>query len=122
MSVFCSAERKAQRRLSQALTKTQREQYLLNDAVLERGRSGVIYMVRKNRPTVAFREDSEAEGGARALCALCLHPWAYYKGSWAGAMPPSDEVLAHLLYIRSNEHYFWRKANQIPLHEPASGI
>ena len=46
------------------------------------------------------------------LCAPCLHPIAYYDGSWAGAMCPTDDVIAHLALMRGDEHMFWRRANQ----------
>ena len=51
-----------------------------------------------------------------------MHPLGYFASSWIGAMPPTDEVVAHLLMIRGDEHYFWRKANQIPFSEPNSGV
>lgn len=115
-----TAEITAQNRLLEALNDQQRGSYLMLDTFVERGRSGVLYFVRKNRPTIACR--SRPDGGATPLCALCLHPLGYYVGTWAGVMPPSDEVLTHLLYIRSDEHFFWRKANQIPLTCVMSGL
>lgn len=114
-----AAEVQAQRRLFEALSKEQRETYIVTDAVVEKGRSGLRYLIRKNRPTLAVREIAEV---GRVLCALCLHPAAYYTETWAGVMPPSDEVLAHLLMIRGDEHFYWRQANQIPPGEETSGI
>lgn len=120
-SALASAEETARARLMRELTEVQQAQYILNDAVFERGRSGHLYIIRKNRPTIVLQQNSH-NGGFHALCALCLHPWAFYTGTWAGAMPPSDEMLAHLLYVRASERLFWRKANQIPLRQPNSGI
>lgn len=89
--------------------------YVLEGAFLEDCKSGVTYCFRRGRPTLAFRKD-------RFLCALCLHPLAYYAGTWAGAMCPTDEVIAHLLMARKDEKFFWRKANQIQLEDIRSGI
>lgn len=114
------AEKRAGEKLLQVLTEKQKKSYILTDSFLEIGKSGVWYVLRKNRPTLALR--SLGDGVISPLCALCLHPLAYYSFTWAGAMPPSDEVLAHLHHIRADEKYFWRKANQIPLRESTSGV
>lgn len=116
---MAAAEIQAQRRLFEALSQVQRETYIVADAVVERGRSGLRYLIRKDRPTLAVREIDEV---GSVLCALCLHPVAYYTETWAGVMPPSDEVLAHLLMIRADEHFYWRRANQIPLDYATSGV
>jgi hypothetical protein len=39
-----------------------------------------------------------------------------YDGTFAGVMPPTDEVVADLLAMRGDEHFFWRKSNQH--HDP----
>lgn len=78
-------------------------------------RSGVTYLFRRCRPTVAFHND-------RILCTVCLHSLAYYQDTHAGGMCPTDDVLAHLLLMRADEPYFWRKANQHPPDRPESGL
>jgi hypothetical protein len=55
-------------------------------------------------------------------CTLCLHPIGYYANSWAGAMCPTDDVIAHLMMMRADEPMFWRKANQHPPHRPEAGL
>jgi hypothetical protein len=91
-------------------------QYLMTGMFLETSsRSGVTYLFRKLRPTLAIRPDNR--GGTRVLCALCLHPIAYYAGTFAGSMTPTDDVIAHLLLMRGDEPLFWRRANQ---HSPSS--
>jgi len=114
------AELTARRRLFKALTQMQQDQYINIDGFVETGRSGLKYLLRKNRPTLVNRVNTD--GTEKLLCALCLHPIAYYTESWAGVLPPSDELLAHLLMIRSDEHFYWRKANQIPIGFPTSGV
>ncbi|MBI3956882.1 MAG: hypothetical protein HY340_02730 [Candidatus Kerfeldbacteria bacterium] len=114
------AELRAQRRLREMISDNQWHAFVLADAFLEHGRSGVIYFLRKNRPTLAL--GLATDGMYRTLGALCLHPLGYYTGTHAGVMAPSDEVIAHLLHIRGDEHFFWRKANQIPLDSPYSGV
>lgn len=96
--------------------------YLLTGMFLERSpRSGVTYLFRKLRPTLALKESKDGED-MRILAALCLHPIAYYEDSWAGAMCPTDDVVAHLSLMRGDEHMFWRRANQHPAWRPEAGI
>jgi hypothetical protein len=119
------AEKRARKKLFERLTPAQRSSYALVDSFTEVGLSGVKYLIRRNRPTIAFGKPDSAIGGQSvALCALCLHPLAYYSRTFAGAMVPSDEALAHLLLIRQGEHFYWRKATQHPLSdfEPECGV
>lgn len=78
-----------------------------------------IAVFRKGRPTIAIRQTEEY---SRALCALCLHPIGYYGDTWAGAMCPTDEVIAHLLMMRGSEEKYWANANQHPVDRPAAGV
>ena len=90
--------------------------YLVTGSFIETSsRSGVTYLFRRCRPTVAFRNQ-------RILCTLCLHPLAYYEGTFAGSMCPTDDVIAHLLLMRGDEHLFWRRANQHAPWMPESGL
>ncbi len=94
--------------------------YLLTGMILEiSDRSGVAYLFRKLRPTVAI---SMSEDRPRILAALCLHPIGYYDDSWAGAMCPTDDVIAHLMLCRADEHMFWKRANQHPPDRPQAGL
>jgi hypothetical protein len=117
---LAEAERVARKRLEEALSPQQQDCYLVNDAFAEHGKSGIMYILRKSRPTIAMRINPDGSG--TPICALCLHPLGYYKGTWAGVMPPSDEVLSHLLMIRGNEYLLWKKANHISFDQPNSGI
>lgn len=91
--------------------------YILTGMFIETSkRSGVTYFFRKLRPTIAAR------AGGNILAALCLHPIAYYQGSWAGAMVPTDDIIAHLMLMRGDEVMFWRRANQHPHHRPEAGL
>lgn len=95
--------------------------YLLTGMFLESSpRSGITYAFRKLKPTVAMT----ARNGdmMSILCALCMHPIAYYQGSWAGAMCPTDDVIAHLSLMRGDEAMFWRRANQHAPHLPEAGL
>lgn len=120
----------AVRTLGTLLRHRQFKQYLLTGMFMEKSeRSGVHYLFRKLRPTIAASftaghpwARSHDEESLRILCALCLHPIAYYEGSWAGAMCPTDDVLAHLMLMRGDEAMFWRRANQHPSWHPASGL
>ena len=96
--------------------------YMLTGAFLESSKkSGITYMFRKLRPTVAMRAD-KGHDLIRVLCALCMHPIGYYDDSWAGAMTPTDDVIAHLMLMRGDEHMFWKRCNQHAAYRPESGL
>lgn len=98
------------------------KQYLLTGMFMENSeRSGLTYVFRRLRPTIALSLDHEKDE-MRILCALCLHPIAYYEDSWAGAMCPTDDVIAHLMLMRGDEPMFWRRANQHPPYRPEAGL
>lgn len=95
--------------------------YLLTGQFLEHSpRSGITYMFRKLRPTIATKEGPD--GRMRILTCLCLHPIGYYEQTWAGAMCPTDDVIAHLMLMRGDEHRYWKDANHIPPGRPNSGV
>jgi len=112
------AENRALRVLRRLVGKRRYELYRLTDKIVEFGRSGVVYIIRKNLPTLALRNGPHP----RLLAALCLHPLGYYEGSFAGALVPTDDVVAHLIMIRTDEHAFWKKANQHQPPDPRAGI
>lgn len=94
--------------------------YTLTGTFLESSkRSGVVYLFRRLRPTLALRP---YKGDMRVLCGLCLHPIGYYHNAWGGAMVPTDEVIAHLAMMRGDERKFWANANQHPPESPTCGI
>lgn len=106
--------------LATLLPHHQFKRYLLTNTFLESSkRSGVMYMFRKLRPTVALSMNGKS---VKILAALCMHPIAYYAGTWAGAMCPTDDVIAHLTLMRADEHMFWRKANQHRATDPEAGL
>lgn len=110
-------EQIARDRLLEELSEEQKAQYLLTDGFAEKGKSGTLYILRRNRPTLAFSMNGESyDRVGNVLCALCMHPLAYYTGSWAGVMPPSDEILSHLFHIRTDEHRYWKICEQ---HNPS---
>lgn len=114
-------EHKALQLLGTMVRHNQMKQYVLTGSFLEQSkRSGMYYMFRRLRPTVAFRADDKR--GSRILCALCMHPIAYYANSWAGAMCPTDDVIAHLTMMRGDEHMFWKRCNQHPPYRPEAGL
>lgn len=101
----------------------QMKQYLLTGMFLESSmRSGLTYLFRRLKPTVVLDARNKTEAETRILCTLCLHPIAYYAGSWAGAMAPTDDVVAHLMLMRGDEPMFWRRANQCAPDRPEAGL
>jgi hypothetical protein len=117
-TVLMRSEMKALRQLKKRINPWQFEIYFLSGEFAEvSSRSGCVYVLRKNRPTLAFGGESH-----RFLAALCFHPLGYYNNTFAGVMAPTDEVLSHLLYMRADEHGYWRRSNQHPIDSPASGV
>lgn len=110
--------------LGRMLRHRQFKQYLLTGMFIETSaRSGVTYIFRRLKPTIALAANRQAiDGGMTILCALCMHPIAYYAGSWAGAMCPTDDVIAHLALMRGDEHMFWKRCNQHPPSRPEAGL
>ena len=105
------AEHKAFEKLLDLVGERKARAYLLTRTFIETSkRSGVTYLFRALRPTVAVRNE-------RILACLCLHPVGYYDGSWAGAMCPTDDVISHLCMMRGDEPKYWAHANQ---HSPGS--
>lgn len=98
------------------------KQYLLTGMFLERSqRSGLLYIFRKLRPTVAIN-DRDGQKSPKIIGALCMHPIAYYEDSWAGAMCPTDDVIAHLMLMRGDEKMFWKRSNQHSAARPEAGL
>lgn len=94
--------------------------YVLTGMFLESSpRSGITYLFRKLRPTVALKA---RDGDMHVLCAMCMHPIGYYYDSWAGAMCPTDDVIAHLMLMRGDEKMFWKRCNQHEPHRPEAGL
>jgi hypothetical protein len=94
--------------------------YMLTGMFIETSpRSHVSYVFRRLRPTLALAMQEEA---VKILCAMCLHPIGYYEGCWAGAMCPTDDVIAHLMLMRGDEPMFWRRANQHPAYRPEAAL
>ena len=124
-SVDSDAELKAMMTLKGKINDNQWDAYLLGGAFPETSkRSGVTYILRKGLPTIALRCIPKPEGGEdrHFLAALCSHPLAWWEGTHVGAYPPTDEVIAHLLLIRSDEHDLWKRSGQHGLNEVQAGI
>lgn len=118
-------EQRALQLLGRMVRHHQMRQYVLTGMLLERSvRSGVTYLFRRLKPTVALapsRPGQESEP-CRILASLCQHPIAYYEGSWAGAMCPTDDVIAHLALMRADEPMFWKRSTQHPPYLPEAGL
>lgn len=98
--------------------------YLLTGSFIERSkRSGLIYMFRRCRPTLVL-SDKPVRGQyqLRPLCALCMHPIGYYEGTFGGGMVPTDDIIAHLLLMRGDEHHYWKCCNQQSVWIPEAGL
>lgn len=116
------AEFTAMARLKTLITPTAFRYYLLTGTFLETSqRSGVTYLFRKGRPTIALKA-TLGRDDMKVLCALCLHPIGYYKGTYAGSMVPTDDVIAHLVLMRGDERKYWSKCNQHDCRAPEAGV
>jgi hypothetical protein len=122
-----SAERTAREKLRRMLTARQWRHYDLTGSFIETSkRSGLVYVFRRLRPTIALTGNEKwfrPNGGTmRCLAVLCMHPIGYYSESWAGCMTPSDDVIAHLEMMRGDEAYYWRCANQHEAWRAEAGL
>lgn len=109
-------------KLASLLTAHQFKLYILTSAFIESSpRSGLFYMFRRCRPTVVMTPH-KCVNEMRVLACLCLHPLAYYAHTFGGAMVPTDDVIAHLLLMRGDEHMLWKRANQHQAISPESGL
>lgn len=96
------------------------KKYMLTGMFIERSkRSGVYYFFRRLKPTIAA---SASTGEMKILAVLCAHPIAYYRNTWAGAMAPTDDVIASLMMMRGDEHMMWKRANQHPAWRREAGL
>jgi len=106
------SEIRALRKLKRHINHMQFHAYFMTGAfpaISERSKVG--YLFRRLRPTIAF---ALRETHSRFLAALCSHPIGFYSGTHAGALCPTDDVLAQYLLMVADEHYFWRISNQHP--------
>jgi hypothetical protein len=119
-------------KLATLLSERMFKSYILTGCFLETSkRSGLTYWFRRLRPTIVLSSHGSRRDGmngvvgddeVRLLCTLCLHPLAYYRGTFCGAMTPTDDVICHLLLMRGDEPLYWRRANQHTAGSPESGI
>ena len=115
-----AGEQRARNALRRELTPYQWQQYDLAGTFIERSKaSGLIYVFRRLMPTIALRFD---ETKLVLGIALCMHPLGHAANSHTGVLPPSDEVLAHVLLMRSDEHRYWRRSTQHRLDRPEAAI
>lgn len=131
-NLTAEAELKAMDALKNKIGHPQWTSYVLTGMFAERSaKSDLHYLFRKGLPTLVLsyhggpewsQFSKEHDSGGRIIAALCLHPFGYYAGTHIGAMTPTDEVIAHLLLMRADEHKFWGKSGQWSAIDPRSGI
>jgi hypothetical protein len=115
----------ATEKLRGMLTDEQWRQYVVTGMFEEFSEaSGIAYMVRKLRPTVAMRRTTGRNGGHSYSfrAGLCMHPLAYHMDSFSGTLCPTDDVIDHLNWIRGDERRFWSRANHHAIDEMEAGI
>lgn len=122
-----AAEHKAREKLRSLLSDRQWRHYDLTGSFFETSpRSRLTYVFRRLRPTIVLTPRwpwySRQHENMKTLAVLCMHPIGYYERSWAGCLVPSDDVIAHLVYMRADEAGYWRVANQHPAYSPEAGL
>lgn len=124
-NLTAEAELRAMESLKTKLTPNQWNSYVLSGIFPERSkRSDLHYIFRKGLPTMvlSYHGNDFIKKSGRIIACLCLHPYGYYQGTHCGAMTPTDEVMAHLLLMRADEHTFWKKSGQWQATDPRSGL
>lgn len=123
---FGFAEMKALKKLRELTEPHLYERYLLTGCLDFHGKDGIWYIIRKGRPTLSFRlipSEINPEGCILyPLAAMCTHPAGYFARTWAGFLSPTDDVIAHLLWLRQSEHEFWKRCTQHPFSAVEAGI
>jgi|ERR1041385_936116 hypothetical protein len=115
------AELKALQKLHELVELHKLHSYLITGMFIETSqRSGVTYMFRRLRPTLAIK--AGLDGQLKILCALCRHSIGWYRGTWGGAMCPTDDVIANLCWMRGDEAKFWAQSNQHHPITPQAGL
>jgi hypothetical protein len=115
------AELRALESLKEKVNPSQYRCYVLNGMFPERStRSDLHYIFRKGYPTIVTSYHGNEAGSV--LACLCFHVAGYHKGTYAGVMSPTDDVVAALLTMRADEHSFWKKSGQWPAWDTRSGI
>ncbi len=115
------AEIRALETLGDHISRPQQSLYLLHGLFFEASkRSQARYVFRRSRPTIVLLPGRS--GLLSPSVTLCHHPLAYYQGTFAGGMVPSDDVLAALLLMRSDEAGYWKRSNQHPIDRPEAGL
>lgn len=119
-----NAEHKAREKLRGMLTDRQWQHYDLTGSFLETSpRSRLTYVFRRLRPTLALSPRGKRGNDVmRCLAVLCMHPIGYYERTWAGCLVPSDDVIAHLAWMRGDEAGYWRVANQHEARSAEAGL
>lgn len=116
-------EARAVNLLGTLVSHRQFKQYMLTGMFLEFSkRSGLTYLFRRLKPTVALDARDQNADHTKIMAALCMHPIGFYDHTWAGAMCPTDDVVAHLMMMRGDEHLYWKRCNQIPPDRPEAGL
>ncbi len=117
-----AAERMAMRKLKSHLNTTQWRTYVLTGMFTEPSRrSGMYYVFLRVAPTIVSRICADNYGiYLKPFLTLCMHPVGYTAHSGTGCMCPTDDVIAHLLLMRSDEHLYWKKSVQHQLGEAVS--
>lgn len=118
------AEHRAREMLRSMLSERQWRHYDLTGCFFETSpRSGVSYVFRRLRPTIALvYRDRRGRECVRCLAVLCLHPIGYYQRTWGGCLVPTDDVIAHLTWMRGDEARYWGAANQHDPRTPEAGL
>ncbi len=116
-----TVERQAERKLRMMISRDQWRQYVLTGTFFEQSkRSGKKYWFRRCAPIIvsATYVHDDGEKYSRPFVALCLHPHGYYLGTTVGALCPTDNIIAELLLMRTDEPMLWKKATHHELDEP----
>lgn len=120
------AEYKAREKLRGMVTERQWRHYDLTGSFFESSsRSRLLYVFRRLRPTVVLSPRQKPDAlteSMRCIAVLCMHPIGYYGESWGGCLVPTDDVIAHLTFMRGDEAGYWGEANQHASWTPEAGL
>lgn len=117
------AERNAHKLLRKHISKQQWLDYFISGMFWEVSNSGKLYIFRRGFPTIACdlsRLDEKYI--VTPVHTLCMHAGVYTIGTFAGGMCPTDDVITHLLMMRTDEENYIASCTLHKFDEPQSGV
>ena len=116
-------EKRAQELLRSHISEQQWADYFISGVFWEVSHSDELYIFRKGFPTIVCNlEITDENYVVTPKHTLCGHAVLYTEGTFAGGVCPTDDVITHLLMMRTNEEHYLASCNIHAFDAPQSGV